>query len=175
MIRKIEPMDTKELNRVVEIAAEVHLSKNRDVSGGFLVSGYGFQEYLERANRGELFVYDKNGAIQGFLSTKLGLERDIRVEKWIEEDKIPHLKWIEQVGVSPTSARSGVATALYQYLFETQPEKHFITSLAESPYFNQASRAFHLKMGFSKLGSFQCMEFKGIKNYQGGLYIKALK
>ncbi len=62
------------------------------------------------------------------------------------------LQWVRMLAIAPHAGRRGIGTALYRHLFAQYPGTNFLTGLYESPLDNRASRCFHRRLGFQRIG-----------------------
>ena len=123
---------------------------------GFLVSQYsldGFRDFL--VARQAYVAYQGDIAI-GFAVVALPTLDQMEPIRWFGTPVVDagdgNLLWIKMVAVLPTHKRQGVATALYQHLFQMHLQTRFITGLYEVPIHNRASSEFHLALGFQRVG-----------------------
>lgn len=95
---------------------------------------------------------------------------------WEQEGvlEIPNLYFVEKIAVLPAAHGQGIGRAVYEHLFSVHPESTFFTALVEKPLHNQASEAFHSKMGFTRVGTFRDSAFGTLEEYQSGIFLRPL-
>lgn len=95
---------------------------------------------------------------------------------WSKEGvlKIPNLYFIEKVAVAEHAMGLGIGRKLYEHLFATHPNNTFFTALVEKPITNTASKNFHLKMGFHRVGTFEDTAFGSLQKYQSGVFLRQI-
>jgi GNAT superfamily N-acetyltransferase len=142
------------LSSIAEIAASLSVGmspKHVDGDQGFLVSEYTQADYERFMNHGaDFFSAIAGSVILGFL---FGYPADSSLNaQWLKELLRPHRSAdshvIKQVAVRAGWSGSGVATALYQRLFDEYPGSRFIAVIVSTPR-NRRSERFHLKNGFT--------------------------
>lgn len=85
------------------------------------------------------------------------------------------LLWIKMVAVLPAYKRQSVGSALYRHLFQTHPHSAFITGLYEYPLCNRASSAFHLALGFQRVGVIERIDNDAVARKVTGIFYKTSK
>lgn len=130
-----------------------HLSPDWAAKFGFLVSEFNEQDYQDFLGRVNHFYVLSNGQMTaGFL---LAYSSDkIRSDEWLNM----HIKslytepfiLIKQICVHAQKSGSGLASTLFQHLFNQVPGKRFFSVIVLEPC-NHRSIAFHEKLGFTKV------------------------
>lgn len=153
---QITPFVPTALEAVYHVFATAAPDQPDREASGFLVSQYtlaGFREFL--AARQAYVAYQEGLAI-GFVVIALPTLDQMEPIRWLGTPVLDagdgRLLWIKMVAVLPTYKRQGIATALYQHIFAAHSESTFITGLYEVPLHNRASSAFHLALGFQRVG-----------------------
>ena len=77
------------------------------------------------------------------------------------------------LAIQKNHTKKGVATTLYNHLFTILPQASFSAYISEKPFLNKASIAFHQKLHFQRVGTWEAKEFIGIKNYESGFWVRA--
>ena len=131
---------------------------------GFLRSQYNLETFWAFLKDRQAYVAQQQGTALGFVVIARPTPDQMDQVHWFARPPQrpagagqvawwdEQLYWIKMVAVLPTAKRQGVATALYHYLFVLQPQSAFITGLYEAPLNNRASAAFHLALGFTRVG-----------------------
>jgi GNAT superfamily N-acetyltransferase len=167
-----------------EIATALHYSRQTTPTAGFLVYDFTLPTFLEHVARGTLYTYKHRGEVWGYMillewNSDL-MEPTRRILNEVKDFQVDlaslgTLTWIEQVAVHPDHVRRGVGSAMYGDLFSWNQDHTFACALAELPVPNDASRIFHQKKGFARMGTFTAEEFCGLKPYQSGIYVRLKK
>lgn len=86
-----------------------------------------------------------------------------------EKDRFFH---IDKVCVATSSRRAQVASLLYSELFRIKSEETITAFIVEAPVDNTASKAFHGKHKFSKIGAFSVPEMRSVRNVVESIYLR---
>jgi ribosomal protein S18 acetylase RimI-like enzyme len=153
---KIAPALRQDLDALYRVFAKATPSRPNAEAAGFLLSQYsveGFWSFL--ATRTAYVAWQADAAV-GFVVIASPTPDQMNPVSWfcgpIRNEGDGQLLWIKMVAVLPSYKRQGVATALYRHLFQTHSNADFITGLYEYPLNNRASTAFHLALGFQRVG-----------------------
>jgi len=175
--RLARPEDAHAIYRIAQSVAHGWKGTN---SGGFLLSRYSEEDYLQRAKQKEIFLTGE-GEIRGYvilipfesptLETIRGYLAQVQ-DRYVDFTNIPNLLWLDQVAVGADFVHQGVGSVLYRDMFALFPNIPFLTAIAEKPDHNQPSLDFHKKYGFSRIGTFQADNFFGVAHYQSGIFLR---
>jgi ribosomal protein S18 acetylase RimI-like enzyme len=86
--------------------------------------------------------------------------------------ELPNPVYVNSIGVAPGYQRQGIASNLYCEFIKHFPKPNLFTAIVEKPIRNLASPQFFRGLGFSRVGLFRVEEFKGLRNYESGIYLK---
>lgn len=185
VVISVRPCSPSAVKEVFKIAEEVRLENLADppverTERGFLISNYSLHEYEHFAQQGYLLCARDSGNVVGFLvlcpwtsqstaslRTRLSSSSDWKIAPEIEEQ----LLWMDQIAVSPSTSKQGVASAMVSEVKRKHAQKYIASAVAEKPFSNTASIKFHLANGFRRVGTFQSEKFAGIENYQSGIFL----
>lgn len=147
-IRKAEPKDARS---IIDIIKSVHIDKGINRSEGFLASrDLSEESYIKMIEKYEYcYVFEIDKKVAGFLivSSSDSMDKASEIYSYLAEIN-PHedFNYIFQVAVDRKFKRMGIATMLYNRLFDDCGGKLMVIT-SKNPL-NQASRNFHLKLGF---------------------------
>lgn len=171
-IRKSKAKDSK---RIIEIIKSIHFNNDKnDKKNGFLatkdLSGKTYKEKIN--NYDYCYVCEIDNKIVGFLiaSTSNLIKNTHEIYHFLS--KVNSLKdfiYIFQIGIISEYQRKGIATLLYNQLFEDAKINNLTVISSKNP-FNKASRDFHFKLGFKDAGIFKWSD--GVESYVYNLKIK---
>lgn len=164
------------------IAASLALDETSpDSRGGFLISGYGRDFFLEQAQSGHLSVAKVKDEIAGYFVTwdwatvALPKRRDVLaglVTPAPDLAALTETHFIDTVGVSPRHRGRGVGDALYADLFRRFPGKGFLAFVVEAPHRNEASIRFHEKHGFERVACFRADRYGRYTDFRSGVWYR---
>lgn len=170
---KIRRAKQKDLADVIRIIKEVHINNLKDISNGFLASEDLSEETYGKMikNYEHCYVCEEKDRVVGFLiASSINLmDKESEIFSFLlNKDLFKDFIYIFQVGVSPDFQRRGIASTLYNKLFEESKIDNFMVITSKNP-FNKASRELHLKLGFRDIDIFKWSD--GIESYV--YYLKA--
>lgn len=152
-VRKVKRED---LSQVLEIAQSFSLSKlTRDqaAKSGFLVSEFSLEAYERYLQSNHyFFVAESQHKIVGFLLAyeSSDIPPNETLNTLLKTNLQNSFVLIKQICVAKGSTGLGIASRLYQHLFETATTPRFAAAIVMEPY-NEASISFHERKGFNKL------------------------
>jgi len=155
---KIKKAEQKDVKDIINIIKEVHINNVEDKNNGFLSSDdLSEKTYsLMIENYDYCYICEEENRVAGFLIASsfnlMNKESEIcsfLINKNLFEDFI----YIFQIGVARDFQRKGIATLLYNRLFEEAKTNNFMVITSKDP-FNNASRELHLKLGFKDVNTF---------------------
>ena len=164
------------------IARDVALTSDRSVEQGFLLGIPEEAAYLRFLHAQALWVCQQQERIVGFViaypsssSLYAGMARALAQIAWEERVVVETERsvYIDKVATRPNQRRQGIARTLYEHLFTAFAEHGFWAGIAEQPFANTGSAAFHVRLGFRRVSTFRADELAGITGYASGLYFRA--
>jgi ribosomal protein S18 acetylase RimI-like enzyme len=173
------PSDAQRCEALSQLAS---LSEDRAASvTGFLLGATSVARFREYSESASLYVARDCDTIIAFLiayprgsvhfDELLPLFSQVEwTEPSIAEGQ--QLMYVAKKTVHPDYRRRGVATSLYEFVFNRFPEYCFIGVTVEKPILNVPSQQFRLRHGFRRAGEFRAPEFEGLVNYQSGIYAR---
>lgn len=163
-LMQIAPVTQADLPALYQLFATAAPDRPDAEATGFLRSQYSLETFWAFLKDRQAYVAQQQGTALGFVVIARPTPDQMDQVHWFARPPQrpagagqvawwdEQLYWIKMVAVLPTAKRQGVATALYHYLFVLQPQSAFITGLYEAPLNNRASAAFHLALGFARVG-----------------------
>ena len=152
----IAPVTPEDLRAVYRVFCMAAADRPDAETTGFLLSQYSVEAFWAFLAARTAYVARRADEVSGFVVIARPTPDQMGPIRWfgapILDKNDGRLLWIKMVAVLPTHKRQGVATVLYQYLFQRHAQAAFITGLYESPLNNRASSAFHLTLGFQRVG-----------------------
>ena len=120
---------------------------------GFLVSDFAIEDYRTFQQQARhLLMARIDEQLAGFLLAFASEDSVHRgtVDRWLAERFERPFLVVKQVCVDQRFTRKGVASRLYQSVFQTNPERHLFAAIVLDPP-NPGSVEFHERLGFAKL------------------------
>lgn len=172
---EIRRAKTKDSKRIIEIIKSIHFNNNdNNKKNGFLATkDLSEKTYQEKINNYDYcYVCEINNRIVGFLiaSTSNLIKKTHEIYHFLSRvNSLKDFIYIFQIGISSDYQRKGIATLLYNQLFKDAKINNLTVISSKNP-FNQASREFHLRLGFEDVGVFKWSD--GVESYVYNLKIK---
>jgi len=150
-IRKVKEDDLHLILDMANANSLKNISDDQKISDkGFLVSSFSLKDYQEFLEDGDyFFLAECDGEVKGFLlaySSESIKDNDV-TNKLLEKNMLLPFIVIKQIVISKGNTGKGIASKLYQYIFDVKPEIEFLSAIVTEPY-NKRSIDFHKKMGF---------------------------
>lgn len=162
---KIKKATPEHLSQIVNLAQSYNIKRlpsDKIYYLGFLVSDFQEKDYLSFIHKADYFyVLYEGDSLYGFLyaySSDL-ITGNEYVNQLITTDYSESFVLIKQICIQPSLVGQGLATYLYQYLFDQTMEYSLFTAIVLEP-FNQRSVTFHERLGFQQI--FQCTPKDGL-------------
>lgn len=149
-----------------------------DNSNGFLL-GDRSKEWISE-NLDKYFVAKEDGQVLGYAEIDFEIgEENYAIGTWESEamqkevlDKIENNKFIYLIQLASNEQRKGVGKYITDRLSQEFKDSIIISFVAYKPHYNKASKDFHEKSHFQKVGLFKMKSKFGITGYQRICYIK---
>ena len=178
---KITQPSTQQIDDCYQILQSLSSERSTAKDAGFMHAHQPREDWKRHEDSGLFYVATDDEEVLGFvIAVELGgpdtehLEGARGKTTWTEEGvlQIPELYFIEKVAVSENAMGRGIGRKLYDYMFSTHPKTTFFTALVEKPLANKASEAFHTKMGFHRVATFEDDAFGALDKYQSGVFLR---
>lgn len=152
-IRKVQREDLSQVSEIAQSLSLSRLTVAQAEKSGFLVSEFSleiYEQYLQ--SKQYFFVAESNKKIVGFLLAyeSTDIAPDETLNTLLKTNLQTSFVLIKQICVAKDQKGLGIASRLYQYLFETASTPRFAAAIVMEP-FNEASISFHERKGFNKL------------------------
>ncbi len=164
----IREANVSDISSIYDIAVENQLHQGTHIQNGFLVSAYDVETYTRYLKEGNtILVVEKNHKVVAFLLTFLSekLDDSVLANKLMLSHATRPFAVIKQVCVKKGFQRQGFGKALYEH-FTDHVFRDVYLAVVTQPY-NEASIAFHDKLGFKKT-----FHFKGDDSLERIVYVK---
>ena len=155
----------------------------RSLDRGFLIAEVNEQSIRDNLSRGTQYwvAAPSSGEILGIVAIsrpKISMEMLKKIE-WDEESyqnkvRDPRHIFIQVLATKREWSGRGVAQFMYRSLYETFPNSFFSLFVVINPIVNERSLNFHLKQGFTQIGTIRSDEFLDLKNYEDALMFKEI-
>jgi len=165
---EIRRAKTKDSKRIIEIIKSIHFNNNENnKKNGFLATkDLSEKTYQEKINNYDYcYVYEIDNKIVGFLiaSSSELMKKTNEIYPFLSKvNSSKDFIYIFQIGIISDYQRKGIARLLYNQLFKDAKINNLTVISSKNP-FNQASRKFHLKLGFKDAGTFKWSD--GVESY----------
>jgi len=141
--------DLPDVQTLAESRDLADIPPNEASRRGFLVSGYGLDDYTDLLERAEHFyVAHEGGRLVGFI---IAYSRErIAPSEWLNlqlAQQLHNFFVVKQVCVEASQASRGIATDLYRHVIDRTPPVPIVAAVVADPP-NYASAALHRKLGF---------------------------
>lgn len=169
IMTKIVKAELHHLEEICEISKKLlHEQKNEN---GFLVQELKFEDIKDYLS--EFYVSLTENKVSGYIwinkeYPKLRLSNTTFTEN-IDLERVIYIK---QVAVNPDFARRGIATNIYNYIFEQFTNQEIVACVATKPLINQPSINYHLKLGFKEIGTLVIPDYLGFETYEANVYYR---
>jgi ribosomal protein S18 acetylase RimI-like enzyme len=154
-IQQAAPADYPDLYPIFQSAAP---DRPEALERGFLLSRYDLASFSTFLDRCTVYHARMGAEAMGFVAFEPVQLPQITGIDWTCPPEVfatlraASLLWIRMLAVAPHAGRRGIGTTLYRHLFAQHPDADFLTGLYEAPLDNQASRRFHRRLGFQRVG-----------------------
>lgn len=173
---RIVPVTRADLDAVYQVFCTAAPDSTYAEETGFLLSQYNIEAFWAFLKTRTAYLAQKNDTIVGYVVIARPTPDQMEPIRWFDgpivDESDGRLLWIKMVAVLPVYKRQGVASALYRHLFQTHPHVAFITGLYEYPLPNRASSAFHLALGFQRVGVIERIETNNVAQRVTGIFYK---
>ncbi|MBT4863847.1 MAG: GNAT family N-acetyltransferase [Planctomycetaceae bacterium] len=149
----ITPAAVTDLPDIVALADARRLAPDSASSDGFLVSDFSHADYVNFQQQARhLLVARIDSKPAGFLLA-FGSEDSgpcSTADRWLTERFESPFLTIKQVCVDQRFTRQGVASRLYEFVLQANPQRRLFAAIVLAPP-NPSSVKFHERLGFGKL------------------------
>lgn len=172
VIRKANISDIAAIQQIVAYASPTQPNAQ---SSGFIRTVVSVDELATLIDSGQISVAEVDGQVVGALWISTPSEHLINHIQYAEVTTfVGPFVWIDLLAVAPSHRRRGIAKEMYDHLIERGGRCTLLTALYEEPLSNEASKRFHLALGFRRVGTLTKSEGEKTHVFRSGVYAKSL-
>jgi len=172
-----------DLKQIIEIAQGCLLGTSEEFSSGLLTKVPSIEELRRFDRAGSLQISHRDSRIVGYVTAFQALSNDPEMAatrakfeniNWHSElPPLERLVYCDQVAIHSNFRRRQVASGLLRSVFEAYQGSSFLVAILEGPVRNEASISLCLKHGFRRIGERIVPEYRGLKQFQSGWYLRS--